>query len=146
VFLSTKNFRVSKSTVPRGGRQRRKKYSVKRQVSSYERDFLLVSPISYRSSHTYSEVGRSTASLQRYVQHFSRCRYHEAASCEDVYLYGYEDGPGPDLKNLTFNTKNRSKTPWNSRVINLLLGELRRRGNEERWPFARLEVYFRSIL
>ncbi|KAG2106840.1 hypothetical protein BD769DRAFT_1316956, partial [Suillus cothurnatus] len=50
---------------------------------------------------------------------------HEAASCEDVYLYGYEDGPGPDLKNLTFNTKNRSKTPWNSRVINLLLGELR---------------------
>ncbi|KAG1901558.1 uncharacterized protein F5891DRAFT_931587, partial [Suillus fuscotomentosus] len=65
---------------------------------------------------------------------------------EDVYSYEYEDGPGPDLKNLTFDTKNGSKTPWNSRIIDLLLGELRRRGDEERWPFARSEAYFRKIL
>ncbi|KAG1908933.1 uncharacterized protein F5891DRAFT_922765, partial [Suillus fuscotomentosus] len=71
---------------------------------------------------------------------------HEAARREDVYSYEYEDGPGPDLKNLVFDTKNRSKTPWNSRIIDLLLGELWRRGDEERWPFTRSEAYFRKIL
>ncbi|KAG1723374.1 hypothetical protein EDD22DRAFT_737929, partial [Suillus occidentalis] len=65
---------------------------------------------------------------------------------EDVYSYEYEDGPGPDPKNLAFDTKNGFKTPWNRKIINLLLGELRRRGDEERWPVSRSEAYFREIL
>lgn len=71
---------------------------------------------------------------------------HEAASREDVYSYEYEDGPGPDPKNLAFDTKNGFKTPWNRKIIDLLLGELRRRGDEERWPVSRSEAYFREIL
>ncbi|KAG2339632.1 hypothetical protein BDR05DRAFT_1003141 [Suillus weaverae] len=62
---------------------------------------------------------------------------HEAASQEDVYSYEYEDGPGPDLNTLAFDPKNGSKTPWNSKIIDLLLGELQRRGVAEGWPFCR---------
>jgi hypothetical protein len=71
---------------------------------------------------------------------------HEAASREDVYSYEYEDGPGPDLKNLTFDLKNGSKTPWNSKIIDVLLEEIQKRCDEEKWPFQRSEAYFREIL
>ncbi|KAG1846436.1 hypothetical protein F4604DRAFT_1936423 [Suillus subluteus] len=71
---------------------------------------------------------------------------HEAANHEDVYLYEYKDGPGPDLENLAFDLKNGSKTPWNSKIIDLLLEEIQKRCDEERWPFQRSEVYFREIL
>ncbi|KAG1750290.1 hypothetical protein EDD22DRAFT_741662, partial [Suillus occidentalis] len=70
---------------------------------------------------------------------------HEAPSQEDIYAYEHEDGPGPDLKNLAFDLKNGSKTPWNSKIIDLLLGELWRRGNTEGWP-SRSEAYFREII
>ncbi|KAG1818609.1 uncharacterized protein BJ212DRAFT_1479612 [Suillus subaureus] len=36
---------------------------------------------------------------------------HETPSWEDIYSYSYEDGQGPDVKNLTFDPKNRSQTP-----------------------------------
>ncbi|KAG2738860.1 hypothetical protein P692DRAFT_20882259 [Suillus brevipes Sb2] len=39
---------------------------------------------------------------------------HEPVVREEVYSYEYEDDPGPDLKNLTFDLRNGSKTPWNS--------------------------------
>ncbi|KAG2355952.1 hypothetical protein BDR07DRAFT_1301706, partial [Suillus spraguei] len=65
---------------------------------------------------------------------------------EDVYSYEYEDGPGPDLKNLAFDLKNGFKTPWNRKIIDLLLKEIQRRCSEERWPFQRSEAYFREIL
>ncbi|KAG2120410.1 uncharacterized protein F5147DRAFT_766328 [Suillus discolor] len=71
---------------------------------------------------------------------------HEAASREDVFSYEYEDGPGPDLKNLAFDLKNGSKTPWNSKIVDLLLEEIQKRCDEEKWPFQRSEVYFREIL
>ncbi|KAG2108146.1 hypothetical protein BD769DRAFT_1675405 [Suillus cothurnatus] len=69
---------------------------------------------------------------------------HETANREDVYLYEYEDGPGPDLKNLAFDLKNGFKTPWNSKIIDLLLEEIQRRCSEERWPFQRSEAWPRS--
>jgi hypothetical protein len=71
---------------------------------------------------------------------------HETANHEDVYLYEYKDGPGPDLKSLAFDLKNGLKTPWNSKIINLLLEEIQRRCSEERWPFQRSKAYFREIL
>lgn len=70
---------------------------------------------------------------------------HDAPSQEDIYAYEHEDGPGPDLKNLAFDLKNGSKTPWNSKIIDLLLGELWRRGNTEGWP-SRSEAYLREII
>ncbi|KAG1754120.1 hypothetical protein EDD22DRAFT_756298, partial [Suillus occidentalis] len=57
-----------------------------------------------------------------------------------------EGGPGPDLKNLTFDLRNGSKTPWNSKIIDLLLEEIQKRCTEEQWPFQRSEAYFREIL
>ncbi|KAG2092399.1 hypothetical protein BD769DRAFT_1370991, partial [Suillus cothurnatus] len=53
---------------------------------------------------------------------------------------------GPDLKNLAFDLKNGFKTPWNSKIIDLLFKEIQRRCSEERWPFQKSEAYFREIL
>jgi hypothetical protein len=71
---------------------------------------------------------------------------HEVASPEDVYSYEYEDGPGPNCKDIAFDLRHGSKSPWNDKVIGLLLEELRRRGDRENWPFQRSEAYFREIL
>ncbi|KAG1904825.1 uncharacterized protein F5891DRAFT_976984 [Suillus fuscotomentosus] len=71
---------------------------------------------------------------------------HQAASHEDVYLYEYEDSPGPDCEDLAFDLRCRSKSPWNDKVIGLLLEELQRRDDIESWPFQRSEAYFREIL
>ncbi|KAG2050007.1 hypothetical protein BDR06DRAFT_1011627 [Suillus hirtellus] len=132
--LIDKEFLGLKKRSPR--RRKTEEEEVQREKASesnYERDFLL------------GEVRRLFKDMFNISQDADFIA-HEAAHREDVYSYEYEDGPGPDLKNLAFDTKNRSKTPWNSRIIDLLLGELRRRGDEERWPFARSEAYFRKIL
>ncbi|KAG1906103.1 uncharacterized protein F5891DRAFT_907256, partial [Suillus fuscotomentosus] len=71
---------------------------------------------------------------------------HQAASREDVYSYEYEDSPGPNCKALAFDLKHGAKSPWNNKVIRLLLEELQRRGDEENWPFRRSDVYFREVL
>ncbi|KAG1786741.1 uncharacterized protein HD556DRAFT_1209626, partial [Suillus plorans] len=65
---------------------------------------------------------------------------------EDVYSYEYEDSPGPNCKDLAFDLRCRSKSPWNDKVIGLLLEELQRRGDIESWPFQRSEAYFMEIL
>jgi hypothetical protein len=39
-----------------------------------------------------------------------------------------------------------SKSSWNSRIINLLLEELEKRGHKDSWPFQRPEAYLREIL
>ncbi|KAG1721115.1 hypothetical protein EDB19DRAFT_1592693, partial [Suillus lakei] len=57
-----------------------------------------------------------------------------------------EDGPGPNCKDITFDLRHGSKSPWNDKVIGLLLEELRRRGDRENWPFQRSEAYFKEIL
>ncbi|KAG1853564.1 hypothetical protein C8R48DRAFT_675830 [Suillus tomentosus] len=132
--LVNKEFSRLKKRSPR--RRKTEEEEVQREKASesnYERDFLL------------GEVRRLFKDMFNISQDADFIA-HEAARCEDVYSYEYEDGPGPDLKNLVFDTKNGSKTPWNSRIIDLLLGELWRRGDEERWPFARSEAYFRKIL
>ncbi|KAG2744586.1 hypothetical protein P692DRAFT_20744017, partial [Suillus brevipes Sb2] len=46
----------------------------------------------------------------------------------------------------TFDLRNGSKTPWNSKIIDLLLEEIQKRCIEEQWPFQRSEAYFREIL
>lgn len=71
---------------------------------------------------------------------------HQAASREDVYAYEYEDGPGPNCQDLAFDLTCGLKSPWNDKVIGLLLAELQRRGVEESWPFSRSEAYFREVL
>ncbi|KAG1849478.1 hypothetical protein F4604DRAFT_1491249, partial [Suillus subluteus] len=65
---------------------------------------------------------------------------------EDVYAYEYEDGPGPNCQDLAFDLTCGLKSPWNDKVIGLLLAELQRRGVEESWPFRRSEAYFREVL
>ncbi|KAG2054469.1 hypothetical protein BDR06DRAFT_854248, partial [Suillus hirtellus] len=64
----------------------------------------------------------------------------------DVYAYEYEDGPGPNCKHLAFDLKGGPKSPWNDKVIGLLLEELQRRGDQESWPFRRSEAYFKEVL
>ncbi|KAG1871694.1 hypothetical protein F4604DRAFT_1525100, partial [Suillus subluteus] len=65
---------------------------------------------------------------------------------QDVYAYEYEDGPGPHPRNPTFDLKNGSKSPWNSRIIDSLIEELQKRVVEDSWPIQRSEAYFREIL
>ncbi|KAG2127269.1 uncharacterized protein EDB93DRAFT_1109340 [Suillus bovinus] len=65
---------------------------------------------------------------------------HQAASREDAYAYKYEDGPGPNSQDLAFDLTCGLKSPWNDKVISLLLAELQRRGLEERWLFRRVTV------
>ncbi|KAG2336323.1 hypothetical protein BDR05DRAFT_1005984 [Suillus weaverae] len=70
----------------------------------------------------------------------------EPAICEDVYSYEYEDGPGPDTKNLTFDLTHGSSTPWNARILDILIEQLQRRNMEEQWPMQRLDGYYKAIL
>ncbi|KAG1875741.1 hypothetical protein F4604DRAFT_1540496, partial [Suillus subluteus] len=65
---------------------------------------------------------------------------------EDVYSYEYEDGPGPDTKNLAFDLTHGSNTPWNARILDMLVKELQRRNVEEQWPFQRSDGYYKAIL
>jgi hypothetical protein len=71
---------------------------------------------------------------------------HEPASHDDVYAYEYEDGPGPNCNRLAFDLKGGPKSPWNDKVVGLLLEELHRRVNQESWPFRRSEAYFKEVL
>ncbi|KAG1887555.1 uncharacterized protein F5891DRAFT_920096, partial [Suillus fuscotomentosus] len=65
---------------------------------------------------------------------------------QDVYAYEYEDGPGPDPRDPTFDLQNGFKSPWDSSIIDSLLEELQKRVGEESWPIRRSEAYFREIL
>ncbi|KAG1775116.1 hypothetical protein EV702DRAFT_946811, partial [Suillus placidus] len=71
---------------------------------------------------------------------------HEPASHDDVYAYEYEDGPGPNCNRLAFDLKGGPKSPWNDKVVGLLLEELHRRVDQESWPFQRSEAYFKEVL
>ncbi|KAG1773674.1 hypothetical protein EV702DRAFT_929487, partial [Suillus placidus] len=65
---------------------------------------------------------------------------------EDVYSYEYEDGPGPDAKNLAFDLTHGSSTPWNTRILDILVEQLQRRNAEEQWPMRRSNGYYKAIL
>ncbi|KAG1859693.1 hypothetical protein F4604DRAFT_1539192, partial [Suillus subluteus] len=71
---------------------------------------------------------------------------HQPADHEDVYSYEYEDGPGPNTQNLAFDLKHRSNTPWNAKILDILLEELKKRTVEEEWPFRRSDGYYKAIL
>ncbi|KAG1719474.1 hypothetical protein EDB19DRAFT_1648145, partial [Suillus lakei] len=71
---------------------------------------------------------------------------HQPASHEDVYSYQHEDGQGPDPQNLVFDLANGSRTPWNAKIIDLLLKELQKRCAQEGWPFQRSDMYYKAIL
>jgi hypothetical protein len=63
-----------------------------------------------------------------------------------VYSYEHEDGPGPDPRNLAFDLANGPKTPWNAKILHLLFEELQERCARERWPFQRLDKYYRTLI
>ncbi|KAG1812804.1 uncharacterized protein BJ212DRAFT_1482874 [Suillus subaureus] len=71
---------------------------------------------------------------------------HQPADREDVYSYEYEDGPGPNTQNLAFDLKHGFNTPWNAKILNILLEELKKRSVEEEWPFWRSDGYYKAIL
>jgi hypothetical protein len=71
---------------------------------------------------------------------------HQPAIREDVYSYEYEDGPGPDAKNLAFDLTHGSSTPWNTRILDILVEQLQRRNAEEQWPMRRSNGYYKAIL
>ncbi|KAG1721360.1 uncharacterized protein EDB91DRAFT_1088468 [Suillus paluster] len=81
------------------------------------------------------ELQQEKVAEKSYERDFFLASQKVAASREDVYSYEYEDGPGPDYKDLAFDLKCGSKSPWNNKVIGLLLEELRRRGDQESWSF-----------
>ncbi|KAG1868932.1 hypothetical protein DFJ58DRAFT_623413, partial [Suillus subalutaceus] len=68
------------------------------------------------------------------------------ADHEDVYSYEYEDCPGPNTQNPAFDLKHRSNTPWNAKILDILLEELKKRTIEEEWLFRRLDGYYKVIL
>ncbi|KAG2358558.1 hypothetical protein BDR07DRAFT_1489309 [Suillus spraguei] len=68
---------------------------------------------------------------------------HQPADRGDVYSYEYEDGPGPNTQNLAFDLKHRFNTPWNAKILNILLEELKKRSVEEEWPFWRSDAYYK---
>jgi hypothetical protein len=63
-----------------------------------------------------------------------------------VYSYEHEDGTGPDSENLAFDLANGSKTPWNTRIFDILLNALQKRSVEEGWPLRRSDAYYREML
>ncbi|KAG1726499.1 uncharacterized protein EDB91DRAFT_1086736 [Suillus paluster] len=71
---------------------------------------------------------------------------HQPADREDVYSYKYEDGPGPNTQNLAFDLKHGFNTPWNAKILDILLEELKKRSVEEEWPFRRSDGYYKAIL
>ncbi|KAG1724418.1 hypothetical protein EDB19DRAFT_1599542, partial [Suillus lakei] len=48
--------------------------------------------------------------------------------------------------NLAFDLKHRFNTPWNAKMLNILLEELKKRSVEEEWPFQRSDGYYKAIL
>ncbi|KAG2368964.1 hypothetical protein BDR07DRAFT_1477575 [Suillus spraguei] len=81
---------------------------------SYERGFIL------------GEVQRLFKDIFSISQD-SNFMLHEPASHDDVYAYEYEDGPGPNCNHLAFDLKGGPKSPWNNKVVGLLLEELHKR-------------------
>ncbi|KAI6095877.1 hypothetical protein EDD16DRAFT_1440133, partial [Pisolithus croceorrhizus] len=71
---------------------------------------------------------------------------HCPAATEDVFVYEYEDGPGPDRNNLAFDLTQNYSSPWNTRILELLCQELQARREEENWPIKKSDNYIMDIL
>ncbi|KIK31968.1 hypothetical protein CY34DRAFT_19401 [Suillus luteus UH-Slu-Lm8-n1] len=46
----------------------------------------------------------------------------------------------------TFDLTHGSSTPWNARILDILVEQLQRRNVEEQWPMQRLDGYYKVIL
>ncbi|KAG1833607.1 hypothetical protein DFJ58DRAFT_670850 [Suillus subalutaceus] len=66
---------------------------------------------------------------------------HQPAIHEDVYSYKYEDGPGPNTQDLIFDLTHGSNTPWNAKILDMLVKELQKRNVEEQ-----SDGYYKAIL
>ncbi|KAG2752470.1 hypothetical protein P692DRAFT_20871946 [Suillus brevipes Sb2] len=107
--LIDKEFPVIKRHSPRRRKRVEKELQEEKAAEkSYERDFLL------------GEVRRLFKDVFNISQDID-FMLHEVASPEDVYSYEYEDGPGPNCKDIAFDLRHGSKSPWNDKVIGLLL-------------------------
>ncbi|KAG2739433.1 hypothetical protein P692DRAFT_20755900 [Suillus brevipes Sb2] len=133
IFID-KDIRTSAKRSPRRKRKQDDELRIERAAElSHERDFVL------------GEVRRLLKDT------FSICQdadfiVHQPAIREDVYSYEYEDGPGPDTQNLAFDLKHGSSTPWNAKILDILLEKLQMRSMEEKWPFPRSDGYYKAIL
>ncbi|KAG1890845.1 hypothetical protein F4604DRAFT_1672841 [Suillus subluteus] len=129
-----KDLQTSAKHSPRRKRKQDDEVRIERAAElSHERDFLL------------GEVRcllKDTFSISQDADFI----VHQPAIREDVYSYEYEDGPGPNTQNLAFNLEHGSSTPWNAKILDILLEELQRRSTEEKWPFQRSDGYYKAIL
>ncbi|KAG1734253.1 uncharacterized protein EDB91DRAFT_1084157 [Suillus paluster] len=66
------------------------------------------------------------------------CLGHKTATRDVVNSYEYENGPGPDHQELAFDLANGSKTPWNVRILNMLLEDLERSKKDD-WLVQKLK-------
>ncbi|KAG2336816.1 hypothetical protein BDR05DRAFT_953064 [Suillus weaverae] len=132
--MSTMENAVSRGIEPLKEKKQDDELRIERAAElSHERDFVL------------GEVQRLLKDT------FSICQdadfiVHQPATHEDVYSYSYEDGPGPDTQNLAFDLKHGSSTPWNVKILDILLEKLQMRSMEEKWPFPRSDGYYKAIL
>ncbi|KAI6112802.1 hypothetical protein F5141DRAFT_1063147 [Pisolithus sp. B1] len=71
---------------------------------------------------------------------------HEPADAADVHAYEYEDGPDPDMDNVTFDLKRNYSSPWNSFLLSFLLHEFQMRCVQEAWPIRKDDDYIKEVL
>ncbi|KAG1818529.1 uncharacterized protein BJ212DRAFT_1479536 [Suillus subaureus] len=133
-ILVNKDILTSTKCSPRRKKKQDDEIRIERATDlSHERDFLL-GEIQHLLKDTFS------------ISQDADFIVHQPADCEDVYSYKYKDGPGPNTQNLAFDLKHRFNTPWNVKILDILLEELKKRSVEEEWPFQRLDAYYKAIL
>ncbi|KAI6098900.1 hypothetical protein EV401DRAFT_2146648 [Pisolithus croceorrhizus] len=71
---------------------------------------------------------------------------HRPAATEDVFVYEYEDGPGPDRNNLAFDLTQNYSSPWNTRILELLCQELQARRLRTVWRNAQPKLTSKGVL
>ncbi|KAG1848863.1 hypothetical protein F4604DRAFT_1687571 [Suillus subluteus] len=131
--LIDKEFPVTKKHSPRRRKMEKKELQQEKAAEkNYERDFLL------------GEVRRLFKDIFNISQDADFI-LHQAASREDVYVYEYEDGPGPNCQDLAFDLTCGLKSPWNDKVMacslqNCREGVWKRAGCSEVWTAAQPKV------
>ncbi|KAI6136321.1 hypothetical protein F5141DRAFT_1059491 [Pisolithus sp. B1] len=71
---------------------------------------------------------------------------HHPATAEDVHAYEYEDGPGLDQDNLTFDLTQNYSSLWNTCILQLPCQELQACCEDKNWPVKRSDSYIMEIL
>lgn len=63
-----------------------------------------------------------------------------------VYAFAYKDGFRPDCDDLVFDLTKNYSSPWNNRIIKMLLREMLQRCEEENWLVKKPDCYLRDAL